>query len=159
MNISMLFAYVYLCVLFPHWQIFVVLCVRVHVRMDLCVRVFLVCRCSALSQLGIYTKNSPSFQTLKVRFCTGLVAFILGARSVTLTRSVWWTRVSISVLVLEFVWSQEEPANMGTWTFVEPRFRKQLGLQVSTGLNRLLLYTTNSPVSDTDAPLLLFSVN
>ena len=28
-----------------------------------------------------------------------------------------------------------------------------------TGFNRLLLYITNSPVSDTDAPLLLFSVN
>lgn len=32
--------------------------------------------------------------------------------------------------VTEFVWSQEEPQNMGAWQFVEPRFRRQLGLQV-----------------------------
>lgn len=31
----------------------------------------------------------------------------------------------------EFVWSQEEPENMGAWQFVEPRFRRQLGLQLS----------------------------
>ena len=30
----------------------------------------------------------------------------------------------------ECVWSQEEPENMGPWPFVEPRFRKQLGVQV-----------------------------
>ena len=33
--------------------------------------------------------------------------------------------------IAEFVWSQEEPENMGGWQFVEPRFRKQLGVQVS----------------------------
>ena len=30
----------------------------------------------------------------------------------------------------EFVWGQEEPENMGAWQFVEPRFRRQLGIQV-----------------------------
>lgn len=32
--------------------------------------------------------------------------------------------------VKEFVWAQEEPENMGPWSFVEPRFRKQLGIQL-----------------------------
>lgn len=41
----------------------------------------------------------------------------------------------ILVLVIEFVWSQEEPANMGAWTFIEPRFRKQLGVNVRTSAN------------------------
>ena len=36
-----------------------------------------------------------------------------------------------AVVSAEFVWAQEEPENMGPWSFVEPRFRKQLGIQVS----------------------------
>ncbi|XP_011402465.1 PREDICTED: probable 2-oxoglutarate dehydrogenase E1 component DHKTD1, mitochondrial [Amphimedon queenslandica] len=32
--------------------------------------------------------------------------------------------------VKEFVWSQEEPANMGVWSFIEPRMRKQLGINL-----------------------------
>lgn len=31
---------------------------------------------------------------------------------------------------LVFIWSQEEPQNMGPWSFVSPRFEKQLGLKV-----------------------------
>ncbi|XP_061418706.1 LOW QUALITY PROTEIN: 2-oxoadipate dehydrogenase complex component E1 [Lethenteron reissneri] len=30
----------------------------------------------------------------------------------------------------EFVWAQEEPQNMGCWTFVSPRFRKQLAVEL-----------------------------
>uniref|UniRef100_A0A674DAQ4 2-oxoadipate dehydrogenase complex component E1 n=1 Tax=Salmo trutta TaxID=8032 RepID=A0A674DAQ4_SALTR len=30
----------------------------------------------------------------------------------------------------EFVWSQEEPQNMGPWSFVAPRFEKQLGCKL-----------------------------
>ncbi|XP_063782948.1 2-oxoadipate dehydrogenase complex component E1 isoform X2 [Pseudophryne corroboree] len=30
----------------------------------------------------------------------------------------------------DFVWSQEEPQNMGPWTFVAPRFEKQLGCKL-----------------------------
>lgn len=30
----------------------------------------------------------------------------------------------------EFVWSQEEPENMGPWAFINPRFRKQLGVEL-----------------------------
>ena len=30
----------------------------------------------------------------------------------------------------EFIWSQEEPQNMGPWSFIEPRFRRQLGCKV-----------------------------
>lgn len=33
--------------------------------------------------------------------------------------------------IIEFIWSQEEPENMGPWTFIQPRFAKQLGYQVS----------------------------
>jgi len=29
-----------------------------------------------------------------------------------------------------FTWSQEEPQNMGPWSFVSPRFEKQLGVKV-----------------------------
>lgn len=47
--------------------------------------------------------------------------------------------------VAEFVWSQEEPQNMGAWQFVEPRFRRQLGLQVSFLLKCLLILFTPSP--------------
>ncbi len=31
----------------------------------------------------------------------------------------------------EFVWSQEEPENMGPWSFIAPRFRRLLGVDVS----------------------------
>lgn len=31
----------------------------------------------------------------------------------------------------EFIWSQEEPQNMGPWSFVAPRFEKQLSCKVS----------------------------
>jgi len=30
-----------------------------------------------------------------------------------------------------FVWSQEEPRNMGAWSFVSPRFQNLLGVNVS----------------------------
>lgn len=30
----------------------------------------------------------------------------------------------------EFVWSQEEPQNMGPWSFVAPRFTKLLACKV-----------------------------
>lgn len=33
-------------------------------------------------------------------------------------------------LILEFVWSQEEPRNAGAWSFVNPRFWNSLGVQV-----------------------------
>lgn len=32
----------------------------------------------------------------------------------------------------EFTWSQEEPQNMGPWSFVAPRFEKQLACKVSS---------------------------
>lgn len=38
---------------------------------------------------------------------------------------------AVDTLALEFVWSQEEPENMGPWTFIQPRFAKQLGYQAS----------------------------
>lgn len=31
---------------------------------------------------------------------------------------------------LAFIWSQEEPQNMGPWSFVSPRFEKQVGIKV-----------------------------
>lgn len=37
----------------------------------------------------------------------------------------------ISEIPAEFVWSQEEPRNQGCWTFVAPRFRNLLGVDVS----------------------------
>ena len=40
------------------------------------------------------------------------------------------THTHTHLLSLEFIWSQEEPQNMGPWGFVEPRFRKQLGCHV-----------------------------
>ena len=36
-------------------------------------------------------------------------------------------------LHVEYIWSQEEPQNMGPWGFVEPRFRRQLGYKVHGG--------------------------
>lgn len=39
----------------------------------------------------------------------------------------------------EFVWSQEEPQNMGPWSFVAPRFEQQLACKVSSvSLNTVL---------------------
>lgn len=35
------------------------------------------------------------------------------------------------VVLLEFIWAQEEAQNMGAWSFVEPHFRKKLGLQLT----------------------------
>lgn len=32
--------------------------------------------------------------------------------------------------VTEFIWSQEEPQNMGCWSFVAPRFERQLACKV-----------------------------
>jgi len=34
-------------------------------------------------------------------------------------------------LFLAFIWSQEEPQNMGAWNFVKPRFENLCGRQVS----------------------------
>lgn len=36
----------------------------------------------------------------------------------------------ITIFYLEFIWSQEEPQNMGCWFFVSPRFEKQLACKV-----------------------------
>lgn len=33
---------------------------------------------------------------------------------------------------IEFIWSQEEPQNMGPWSFVAPRFEKQLACKVNS---------------------------
>ena len=38
----------------------------------------------------------------------------------------------IFLFIKEYIWSQEEPVNMGPWSFIEPRYRKQLGIDVST---------------------------
>lgn len=38
--------------------------------------------------------------------------------------------MSFFSLFAEFVWSQEEPQNMGPWSFVAPRFEKQLACKV-----------------------------
>lgn len=36
----------------------------------------------------------------------------------------------VSMVVLEFVWSQEEPRNMGAWWFVKPRFENMCGRRI-----------------------------
>lgn len=44
------------------------------------------------------------------------------------------------ITVAEFIWSQEEPQNMGCWSFVAPRFEKQLACKV-----RHLGYISHAP--------------
>lgn len=39
-------------------------------------------------------------------------------------------KLSPFLLCTEFFWSQEEPENMGPWSFVAPRFEKQLACKV-----------------------------
>ena len=34
------------------------------------------------------------------------------------------------IVLLEFIWAQEEAQNMGAWSFVEPHFRRKLGIEV-----------------------------
>lgn len=34
--------------------------------------------------------------------------------------------------VIAFIWSQEEPRNMGAWTFVKPRFENLAGRKVNS---------------------------
>ena len=47
------------------------------------------------------------------------------------------------VVLLEFIWAQEEAQNMGAWSFVEPHFRRKLGIEVSqmmpTMLNKFIV--------------------
>ncbi|MED6291681.1 hypothetical protein CHARACLAT_026085 [Characodon lateralis] len=43
----------------------------------------------------------------------------------------WHTcTVALSFTVIEFIWSQEEPQNMGPWSFIAPRFKKQLACKL-----------------------------
>lgn len=34
------------------------------------------------------------------------------------------------IIISDFVWSQEEPRNMGAWSFVKPRFENLIGKRV-----------------------------
>ncbi len=43
-------------------------------------------------------------------------------------------KLNVSAFLSEFVWSQEEPRNMGPWFFVKPRMENILGIRV--GRNR-----------------------
>lgn len=52
-------------------------------------------------------------------------------REVFSTRDFYSDFFSSPSSFVEFVWSQEEPANMGAWSFIEPRLRRQLGINVS----------------------------
>ena len=38
--------------------------------------------------------------------------------------------IELCSISLEYIWAQEEAQNMGAWSFVEPRLRKQLGIEV-----------------------------
>lgn len=35
------------------------------------------------------------------------------------------------VCITEFIWSQEEPRNMGAWSFIRPRFENMCGRKIS----------------------------
>lgn len=47
-----------------------------------------------------------------------------------LVTKLWRYWTCNAVTALEWVWSQEEPANKGPWTFIQPRFAQQLGCKV-----------------------------
>lgn len=57
----------------------------------------------------------------------------------------------------EFIWSQEEPQNMGPWTFVAPRFEKQLACKVSRVSVNTKCFWTELSASDTELSPLSFS--
>ena len=51
-----------------------------------------------------------------------------------------WVHIN-QVVLLEFIWAQEEAENMGAWSFVEPHFRRKLGIEVSQMMHPILNIT------------------
>ena len=84
-----------------------------------------LCSCCVLFLVHTFTRSLHATQMLKV--CNWSQSCPISITNITpplLSHSL------SLCLSLEFIWSQEEPQNMGPWGFVEPRFRKQLGCHV-----------------------------
>ena len=106
--------------------------------------------CCVPSQVLTFTKNSNAIPEQKVCpplnkhdeltvFCCycflsfkAQLLLMLAESFLEHSKSLYTNAELSDNLSLEVIWSQEEPENMGPWSFVEPRFRRQLNCNVST---------------------------
>ena len=93
----------------------------------LCLRFYFSFHCSPIN-------NKEMYSTYHYKF--GLISFCK-TLWITSLLTVYYNELSLCFST-EFVWSQEEPQNMGPWSFVAPRFENQLACKVSRVWNNTI---------------------